>query len=385
MPEDNTNKQTTKKRKEKKGMTKFSFVGILSFPDSDKFSWLREADTKKGNPYKTVRVRVKAGNDSALAELFGMKNEKIKTQDSNKNKIEISWDDRTVKSVVETVASWRQFRINIGESKNTFITEWDAIEFIKEHKADLDGKKVMITGTVNKNAYEGKVTDRYSIQNIYVLAEDDERKSVLKIMTDAWFNDKSIDDGDWKKEKKLNILFYTQNYDSDAKAQKYYPLQTVFDCTKVDFKKEAHLNALKFKLAQIKLDYVDGAIKNGIKKDTIFKIPIELILHNGATEVEFDESQLTENQKRAIALGVKTLDDFKPKDSIYGEFKTSYNLVNFDIREEYDNGAIVADVTTQQFEDDMFSFYDKNDTSDDFINVPTGMSEEEADDLFSGI
>jgi hypothetical protein len=41
----------------------------------------------------------------------------------------------------------------------------------------------------------------------------------------------------------------------------------------------------------------------------------------GAEEVEFDESQLTATQKEAIELGLNTIDDFKPRNSIFGEKK----------------------------------------------------------------
>lgn len=361
---------------------RFNFIGELGFPESDKSSWLREAKTKNGNAYMSIRAKVKAGVNTVFLELFGTQGDKIKTYDADKNKIEISWNDRLTKSVIDMVATWKQLRINNGDEKNTFITEWDAINYIKGHKADLDGKKVLITGQINKNIYNGDVTDRYVIQNLYVLDADDDRKPSLKVTTTAWFNKESIDDADWKKEKKLNIKFYTYDWSSETKENRYFALPTIFDCTKIDFNNDAHINAVRYKLAQIKCDYEGGNIVNNIKPKTMYKIPVELLLHNGAKEIEFDESQLSENQKRAIALGVKTLDDFRPKGSIYGEFESYYNLVNYDLRDEFDNGAVIDKISEEDFTKEIYGNYDKSEVNDDFMSIPESIEDE---DLFSGV
>jgi hypothetical protein len=51
-----------------------------------------------------------------------------------------------------------------------------------------------------------------------------------------------------------------------------------------------------------------------------------------------------------------TLDDFRPKGTIYGERVTTYKLFSFNLRDDYADGFIVLkDITPDDFKDMIYS------------------------------
>ncbi len=84
-------------------------------------------------------------------------------------------------------------------------------------------------------------------------------------------------------------------------------------------------------------------IVSKLKKDKHYKIGITLSYINGNEEIEFDESQLTENQKQMIKLGLAELNDFKPKGNIYGDRKTLFYYKGFNLIGDYADGMVTID------------------------------------------
>jgi len=79
------------------------------------------------------------------------------------------------------------------------------------------------------------------------------------------------------------------------------------------------------------------------------------LLH-GAEGVEWNESMLTKAQKEQVELGIKTVDDFKPRGQIYGDKINEYRLFDpilkdFGKDDNFTDGIIDTGTTVSEFED----------------------------------
>lgn len=365
---------------------RFNFKGTVGANiDSTKDKYfLREGHTSSGAPYASVNFRVSSDkNNTGFVEMFGMANDTIKTTDTNNQPMSVRWDDRNDPDVVKDVAGYRKNQINLSDSEQyTFIAALDAIQLLREKIPDMVGKEFVFTGNVNKDFYNGKARDKFQISNIYPFKESDKPK--LTISGEFFYNKDSIDDSDWKDEHKLTINGWTQEYIKDKKKRMYYERTIIFDCAKIDFTKAAQKSAAEYRLKQLGITLDGDKIKNGLKSGKIYKIPVVLSYINGNKEVEFDESELTENQKEAIELGLKTLDDFRPKDAkIYGDKVSYYKLIDYDLRGEFSDGAITLDDSEDEFMEQVYVIpsMDSGETADGFMTVPEN-SDDDIVDLF---
>lgn len=334
---------------------RFNFTGKFGANTLDsRVPYLREGTTKSGNKYKTLNAYIEAAqNNRAGIELFGMESDVIKTMDSDNNKIELSWDDRFDQDVVNKVASYKKNVINVlDDDRKSFVSPYDAVEYVVNNIDEFKGKKVTVTGQANKNYYNGSFSTRFTIQNIYLAGED--KKNQLQCTDIFYFTKDSFDTADWKDEKKLIINGWINTYVDKDNGNKYVPQTLIFDCSKVDFENEKHVKLVNFRLKQIGCALESGKIKVNIK-NSVYKIAAVMTYQNGAEEVPFDESTLTQNQKEAISLGLKTIDDFKPAGSIYGERVTVFKLSDFDLRGDYEDGYVDTEMTINEFEDEIFS------------------------------
>lgn len=329
-------------------MNRFRFVGKIELNALDaKVPFKREGKTKDGNNYATFNcIVVPAKNNRAYCEVYGSVKDTIKSFDTDGNEISIPWAERSDEKWLKSVAFFRQYSIKLGDDRHSFISDYDFVKYLISNASLIKDKKFIVTGTLNPNEYKGKISQRFQIQNMIEVADDNDEAAQLETVLDYVWTAASIDDGDWTEKKIVNINGYiNQSINKDNK-NKYILHPIVFDASKIDFSNEKHLAALNMKLKQIGLEFTNGSIKNKIKKDAVCKLPFKCRLINGAEEKEFDESQLTENQKAMISCGLMSLDDFKPKGAIYGERKTTYKLYSYDLRDEYSDGyVIVKDIT----------------------------------------
>ena len=349
---------------------RFKFTGNANaVTDADKKGYFdRSGKSKNGNPYTSITFSVASSpNNRGYVEVFGMERDTIKTFDNDGNKIEIDWEDRNDEGVLKTVRQKNVMNFT-EDGRKEFIADLDVAEFIKDHIFELDKKKVVVTGQVNKDFYNGNARDRFVVQSIYTA--DDNAKTGLNIMGEYFFTKDSIDTADWKSEHKLYINGYTKEYVATEKKQMYVARQLVFDCSKLDFENDKHIALANFRLAQIGLKYEDGVIVNNLKAKKVYKTSAIISYTNGAEEIAFDEKELTENQRTAIELGFKTLDDFKPKGKIYGDRKIEYKLVDFDMRDEYADGCVVLNDTINEFEDEIYVPAMAESEDDAFMNKP---------------
>lgn len=330
---------------------RFNFIGEFGCKDD----YLRVGTTKNGANYKSLNASVASQkNNRAFIELFGTEQSKIYSMDTNNQKIEIAWADRNDEDVMKSIAGYKKNVIAIGDSRKEFVSSLDAINYISENIDVLKGSKVCITGQVNKNVYNGKISDRFVIQNIYTT--DDETKNQLKVVMEYFFNVDCFDFNDWDSKKRIVINGYTSNYMSDEKKNMFVPQEVIFDCSKIDWSNEKHVELVKYKLGLIGCDLVDNKPVCKLNKNKgFFSMMINCSYVNGAEEVEFNESMLTPTQKEAIEFGINTLDDFKPNGSAYGDRITTYKLTGFELKGNYEDGMRDAKISESDFKAEIYS------------------------------
>ena len=327
-------------------MSSFNFVGEITINDKEdaKIPWYRKGETKVGDKYLSVNFSVAASkNNRAFVECFGSKQSKIKTLDTNFKPIEIDYEDRDDEDIIKNVANTRKHVVQLSDDdRHVFISDYDFVKFLYENIDDLKGKICQITGDVKKDFYEGKIRDRVQIRNIYV--KDDDTKKNLKITAEFFWTKDGIDLADWKEEKKVTVNGYTQEYIDKDNGRMYVPQTIVFDCSQIKFDNEAHVEQTQFRLEQLGMSLDGEEVTINIKKTGVYENVLVISYQNGSEAVEFTEDQLTETQKKALKLGIKTLEDMKPVGQAYGDRVTIWKYVAPTLNGKHSDGMQLLDI-----------------------------------------
>jgi hypothetical protein len=321
--------------------TRFNFIGTVLYPKTDaKRPFIKEF-LRNNRKMLSLNFGIKeSDNNMAYVEAFDSEQDKIITINSDNEKIEISWNDRFDEEIVNAVASYKKTTVDLGEDlggRKEFITMFDAIGYIQENLPKYKGK-ICVTGQVVKEFYQNRYYDKFKIQNIY--AVDDDKKNRLAITADIYYNKSSVDKTDYKEEKKIYIDGFIQQYINKDEGNKYIPQRFVFNANKYDINNEKHKALLDYKLK-----YID------ITNKTMQHLTWDIVLLNGAETIEFDESQLTKSQKEQIELGIRTLDDFKPKGLILGNRVNEYRLFDPKLTGDFSDGLIDTEMKESEFEE----------------------------------
>lgn len=333
----------------------FTAVGELGFnPDDSKVPWFRSGTSKNGQKYQSINISVIAAkNNRIFSSAFGIKSTEIKTRDTGNNNISVAWEDRLDKDVVDSVAGLSKYVANItGNDRKEFIAGWDFVEYLKENKEELSKGTYIVRGRVTPNIYKGKVSQSFDIQS--VIKADEDAKNKIDVTTELFYKADDIDTADFSTEKKVYINGFTSEYISDLKKNQYMPLQVIFNCSKLDEENEKHMNRRNFNFKLMGIEAKENKLSVKLKAKKVYKLGIVCAYVNGAEEVPFDESALTENQKMAISLGLNTLDDFRPKGQIYGNRVVSYNIKQINLS-KYPDGVEDTEMTIAEFEDDIYN------------------------------
>lgn len=336
---------------------RFNFVGNISIP--------KETSKKPLLSTKTIEyVRNGKKNSMELTSLnFGIKESDtnmafmevsdsprsiIKSKDTDNNDIEIDWDDRKDPNIVATVANYRKYIVNLGEEfdgRQEFLTQFDMIEFLAEKLPEYKGK-ILAVGDYQKTYSKGKWYEKFRLQNLYAVEED--RKSRLGLTFDFYYNKDSIDKTDFKDEKKIYLDGYIKQYINKDEGSKYIPMQLVFNASKYDMENEKHKQLFDYKML-----YMD------IKNKNMCHLAWEVVLLRGAEAVDFTYDMLTPAQKMQVDLGVRELDDFKPKNGVLGDKVNEYRvfepvLKDFGKGDDFSDGLVELDMKMSEFEDEIY-------------------------------
>lgn len=355
----------------------FSFTGEILMPrKTEDFykSWTKPDARGKNRTLNSIRFGVKENNRNVgYVSLLGYEMGEIYSFDTNGNKLMIDWNDRLNPEVAPNVAYYKKYRINLGEEyggAQEFVAQYDAIEFLNEWLPQYHGK-IKVTGSWEKNAYNGKITDRFILQNVYAVHEDE--KNQLKLSMELYYNSDSVDTKELASEGKIYIDGYISQYMKDI--GNVYFHQNVVLCNKAyDLNNEKHLKIWEFKKSYFE--------KLSSKK--MYKLTWDARYLNGAEEVEFDDTMLTEQQKMMIDLGLTTIDEYRPKGGIYGVKITEVRLAAPKLSGDFKEGALECDEKPSEFQEKVFAFA-KEEKLEDIIKEDVADEEEisESDeDLF---
>lgn len=281
----------------------------------------------------------------AFVEAFDSQQKVIKTLDVDNEKMDVDWDDRFDEDIIEKVANYRKYIVDLGDEhggRQEFITAYDMIEHLREHLPNYDGR-VVVTGQFTRDWYAKKKTyfSKFRIQNVFAAPE--ERKNRLLLTMDLFYNKSSLDDSDFDENKKMTLDCYIEQYINKDEGRKYVPIQVVFSGAKYDLENEKHKKLFDYKMKYIK-----------VKNKNMVHIPWEIVLLRGAEEAEFDESMLTDSQREQVELGIKSVDDFRPKGNIYGDRIDEFRLFEPKLEGDYADGVLECDDTADEFEEKIF-------------------------------
>lgn len=328
--------------------SRFAFVGDLVLPKAGaRRPFIKDMTIQRhGKEYQAYSLNfgIKASDTNmAFVECFDSVQDVIKTMSTDNEKIEIDWKDRAGEDVLATVAGYRKYVIDLGEEyggRQEFVSGYDFIVALKDILPTYEGR-IMAMGQFTKEWYDGKnggqYYDHFKLQNVFAPKED--RKNRLALTMELYYNRDSIDDADWKSEKKIVVNGYISQYVNKDVGNQFFPMSCVFSGAKYDPENEKHKALLDYKLSHIQT-----------KEKTMQKLVWEMVLLRGAEEAEFTEDMLTPQQKVQLELGIRTLDDFKPRGKVLGNNINEYRLFDPVLRGENESGAVDCGMTMDEFE-----------------------------------
>lgn len=334
--------------------SKFSFCGTPVIPKQKadtkrpfcKEISKKDEKTKETKKMLSMTFGIKETDmNMAFVEAFDSQQKVIKTMDVDNEKMDVDWDDRFDEDIIEKVANYRKYIVDLGDEhggRQEFITAYDMIEHLREHLPNYDGR-VVVTGQFTRDWYAKKKTyfSKFRIQNVFAAPE--ERKNRLLLTMDLFYNKSSLDDSDFDENKKMTLDCYIEQYINKDEGRKYVPIQVVFSGAKYDLENEKYKKLFDYKMKYIK-----------VKNKNMVHIPWEIVLLRGAEEAEFDESMLTDSQREQVELGIKSVDDFRPKGNIYGDRIDEFRLFEPKLEGDYADGLKECDDTADEFEEKIF-------------------------------
>ena len=334
--------------------SRFSFCGTPVIPKqkSDakrpfcKEITKKDEKTKENRKMLSMTFGIKENDmNMAFVEAFDGQQKVIKTMDIDNEKMDVDWDDRFDDDVIEKVANYRKYIVDLGDDhggRQEFITVYDMIEHLQKYLPDYDGR-VVVTGQFTRDWYAKKKMyfSKFRIQNVFAAPE--ERKNRLLLTMDLFYNKNSLDDSDFDENKKMTLDCYIEQYINKDEGRKYVPIQVVFSGAKYDLENEKHKKLFDYKMKYIK-----------VKNKNMVHIPWEIVLLRGAEEADFDESMLTDSQREQVELGIKTVDDFRPKGNIYGDRIDEFRLFEPKLEGDYADGLLECDDSADEFEEKIY-------------------------------
>lgn len=291
----------------------------------------------KKNKALSLSFGVKDGNNMVYVDAFDSVKDNILTFNTEREKIEIDWDDRLDPDIIKTVASFRQYSANLDGERHDFITAYDMIEYLRDTLPAYEGD-IVVNGQFKMKPSKGRVHTHFEITSVYAAHPDEKRRFALR--ADIFYNKESLDETDAKKSGKLFLNAYIPMYINSDEKMKYLPLPCVFNTKVYNLADEKHKTLYDHKMEFIK-----------IRERNYRHMLWELRVVSGTEEVPFDESMLSKLQKRQIQLGQRTLEDFRPRRPINGEKITEYRLFEPVLTGEFAEGMVDTGLPPREFEE----------------------------------
>lgn len=354
--------------------SKFRFVGNALVPkDRERFYKEWKGGSTGKVPMGLLNFGVKENlNNVGYVSLFGMKRDLIKTKNEDNINIDVKWQDRFNEDIVKNIPRYKKIIVDLGEEfdgTHEFITELDAIEYLATNLPSYEGK-IEVRGIWKKDVYKGKINDTYEISSVRAVPEDSVSK--LQLTMEFFYNKDSIDVSEYEDSKKIIIDGYVGQYVNKEMGTQYFPQRAILSSAKYDMSNEKHVARWNNRKS-----YID---KLSSKK--MYHMYWECRLINGAEEVEFDESMLTNKQREQIELGIRTLEYFMPKNAIYGTKIKEVRLFDAILTGDFDDGIIETNETLKEFNDCIFEFIEESKDVLEEIEVEDVEEDDDEESLF---
>ena len=263
----------------------------------------------------------------------------------------------------------KEHRENLSKFEDYFevIHVDSAMEILNSYLPKLERKKVVVEGRVNVNYYNGKSRLEYVPSRIEIARP--EEKSELTIDAKLFFMDGCVNDDEENKRATI-VAYLGQRY---KKADKIFPVSLILDYSKLDLENSLHAQMLDFLMKSFEVE----------DEENVMNMRFQLKVINSREEKEFDENCLTDQQKTMIALGMATIDDFKPRGNVFGDRIQEIRVIKPLLIDDYANGALIG------FPLENLANYIVNEKDDESDIKQEDVKKEETDpvnqDLFGGL
>lgn len=344
-------------------MNTFNLTGkIGTVKETDKFKPIETTTFDSGWQIKRCRFNCISGTNRVMLTAEAgkwsddSKNEKIYTvgkavDDGKAPKLEIPWSERFDQKNIESVANFRKYVISLGEDKRTeYIAEPDFVDaveaLIKNEEYVNSNFRILGTQELQYDAAKGRCYSTYHVQKIYLIADDVEEKTELRV--DMFFTDDVWNDC----EDRVVLKGFTKYYDSRIKANGFEPITIV-----LRDQPEAKLNRLK---------EIFAADEGEVKEIAFFTDIID-----GAERKDIKLEDLSEDVKADIEMGLLDFDEVARSmgGAIYGDRLTEIRFNRLSSTCANDTAYSVTDLIPPKAKqtDEIPDLFDDDDDDDDDI------------------
>lgn len=302
-------------------------------------------------------------------------------------KLEVSWDSRTDKSIVNSVADFSKtiidlttdeevkkrfydlrgeiFKLEQNENpeqedrdklqelynkiqeevphRYEFLHGFDVVDFFEKFHDKLAGKKFRVKGNVEVSHWKGKFYINYK-PNLFELVPDDTQNKLTADL-DLYFTKDVADKALLKSDKVITYNTHVYSYDGSQKKKVFLPLETVLNLSKYDLENnqahKTHYNLIEKYMT--------------VKGKGVYRLPFSVKIVRGSEIEEFKEGDLTEDQQALVDIGYATVDDFKPKGVTFGDSLNEIRLMFPMIKDlgadlNFTDGAVLTDYEEDELE-----------------------------------
>lgn len=268
-------------------------------------------------------------DDKAFEKLENISREIFFLETKQLEKVEEGDDDKLEKLYEDYAEAKKE------AGRLEFLHAIDVINFFAENKGKFDEEMFQVKGNVDISHSKGKFYVNYKPTHFTFLGHKEDVKPKLSALLDLYFTDNLVDDSQYEKKRLIRYKTYIANYDGGWKADKMFPLETVFNGAKYDPENPnhvAHENIIK-------------TFMQNAEKDKVNHLLFECTLISGAEEKEFTEADLTDQQKMMVSAGLNKVEDFKKK--TYGDRYEEVRLripvlKNMEDKGDFSKGATLA-------------------------------------------
>ena len=325
-------------------MNQFTFVGKLNLgKETEKFKPIKTSKSASG--WLGTRVNFSLFNNTGYhnLEMFEGYFEngssliyclgKDKGADNKYPKMQVKWADRLKQEIVDSVASFNKYVIEIGEVKKEFIAGYDflqeVIAILKDEK--YKEQKFKVDGDVVYNVWNGKTYRKFVPKSIVAVTSETPDESTVKL--DLYYTQGAVQE---LQPGKYSVDAYVRQYDSTTKGEIAFKQEVFIDATKAQTEK--HIKAFDL----IKSRFV-------VTDETFMKLGVKAVMINGRQKVDIKFEDLSDEEKDLIELGLATFEEIANEygGTMNGDMVSEIKVVGFSYG--YNRGAQKTDFTYEDF------------------------------------